>query len=145
MGRSDPLQGIKRDLILNIDLYRTFKYSISNGFAASGKPLRIDSPWEELSGPQRDELMLGELLAFLRIASLNSDDLENNKILKGTSPRAMRILLTVFSKLCKGVALLPMLSSRAGLLSDLPRLVRSTSNSWVQNKPWSRFQKRCKQ
>mmetsp|Transcript_12883 Transcript_12883/g.36686 ORF Transcript_12883/g.36686 Transcript_12883/m.36686 type:complete len:604 (-) Transcript_12883:243-2054(-) len=78
-AHSDPLQAAKRGALMEMDFYRVFRYGLSTGFAASGPPLRSlvsqDTDGQD-DGGDLGAVMLGEALAFIRIAVLTVADLE---------------------------------------------------------------------
>lgn len=77
-GRRDPMHGVRRNALLNMDAYRTYKFGALRGFAASGAPLVSEEQpsrrWGALSAEEQDTLILGEVLLYLRVAALDVDE-----------------------------------------------------------------------
>jgi len=77
VDRMDPLYAAKREALLEMNLYRGFKFGGRHGFASSGRTLtQVD--WDSLSTADGDKLMFGEVLTFLRVAALELHDLKEH-------------------------------------------------------------------
>eukprot|EP00929_Paragymnodinium_shiwhaense_P101757 TRINITY_DN64914_c0_g4_i1.p1 TRINITY_DN64914_c0_g4~~TRINITY_DN64914_c0_g4_i1.p1 ORF type:complete len:596 (+),score=113.19 TRINITY_DN64914_c0_g4_i1:69-1856(+) len=80
-SRRDPLFAVKRAVLLEMEYYRTFRFGVGNGFAASGRSLRgLTSGVAEISADPA-KAMMAEVLTYLRVASVGVEDIEKHPIL----------------------------------------------------------------
>ena len=75
--RREELAGAKREALMGMDLYRTFRFGASEGFATSAAPLR-PCGWMNMPEKERDAVVFGELLTFLRVLALRESDVKQH-------------------------------------------------------------------
>eukprot|EP00928_Gymnodinium_smaydae_P081193 TRINITY_DN64752_c0_g1_i1.p1 TRINITY_DN64752_c0_g1~~TRINITY_DN64752_c0_g1_i1.p1 ORF type:complete len:576 (+),score=70.36 TRINITY_DN64752_c0_g1_i1:36-1730(+) len=74
---SDALYGMKRQLLVSMDLYRGYRFGSTKGFAASGPPLRPGlHSWSSLRVDEQERIVFAEILMFLRTAAIAEADLQ---------------------------------------------------------------------